>query len=262
VAMNPSSGGMLPASRITMNSGSNYYISVPNTPGQRNYNIPGRHASPAATRTAMSHSPQNINILSPQLRPLEKSPKLTQLHISSPRLTEQGGMTPVVNQLTLSPDQGRSAYDLNDTRMLANNMLPLASDPRQVTMTSPGHGSLISTVRLKKLMKSRQVDQSPRPSVSKDRSPGLSWKKSFRAASPLASIRSEPQNTVRGLTKDANNSFQSRKGRGNAAASVNSSSLPSWRGCGDEGQAVIASALDRDISQGWICQAFSLLSPR
>ena len=253
VLTSPSSGGMLPASRVAMNSQSNYFISVPNTPPQRNYNISGRHASPAPTRAAaMSHSPQSVNILSPQLRPLEKSPKLTQLHISSPRLTDHGGMNPMVNQLTLRPDQGRPAYDLNDTRMLPNNMLPPASvnagsDPRgQFTTVSPVHGSSNSTLRLKKFTKSRQTEQSPRPSVSKDRS----WKKSFRAASPLASIRSGPENTVRGFRKDMNDSFQGRKGRGNAAASVDSTSLPSWRDSADGGQAVIAPAGDRDISQG------------
>lgn len=246
VMMSPSSGGMLPASRMTMNSESNYYVTVPNTP-QRNYNIPGRHTSPAATRTALAHSPQNINILSPNLTPLEKSPKLTQLHISSPRLTEQGGMTPMVEQLTLSPGQARRpAYDLN-------NMLPPASgyagsDPRQVTMISSVHGS--STVRLKKLMKSRP-ELSPPPSVSKNRSPGRSWKKSFRAASPLARIRSETQNTAGGLNKDMNGSFQNFKGRRTAAACVDSSSLSSWRGCADGGQVVNAPALDREISLGW-----------
>lgn len=249
--MSPCSEGMLPAGRI---AGSNYFISVPNTPGQRNYNIPGRHASP---RTAMAHSPQNINILSPQLRPLEKSPKLTQLHIASPRIPE---MT------ALSPEQqlARPAYDLsNDARILPTSMLPPASvDPRQaMPLSSPVHAGKLSnsTVRLKKLMKSRQAEQSPRASVSKDRSPGRIWKKSFRAVSPLSSIRSTEaaRNTVRGLTRDINNSFQDSKARATAAAAcVNSSNLPSWRGCADDGQAVVAPALDRDMSQGWIPQAF------
>ncbi|XP_024401295.1 uncharacterized protein [Physcomitrium patens] len=246
-----STGTMLPLGRVAMNQGNNFYVPVPSNAAQRNNIIPGRTASPV-TRAAISHSPQNFNILSPQLRPLEKSPKLTQLHVASPCVTESGGMTPIVNHLTLSPEHTRPGYDvnLNDPRMSSNNMLPPASVGAS-TMTSPAHGSLGSTTRLKKIMKSRHVEQSPRPSVSKDRSPGRTWRKSSRAVSPnLASIRDEAQNATRSINREMNKSFQGNAVWTNSGC-VNSSSLTSWRGSGhDSSQLVVSSgAVDRDMSQ-------------
>lgn len=255
--MSPGMGGMQrPSGGVAMNSGSaTYYPSVPNTPGQRNYNIPGpRRASPAMpAMTAIPHSPQNINIVSPHLRPLEKSPKLTQIHIASPRVTENGGLTPVVNQLTsLSPEHPRSTFDVdpNDSQLSSSNMLPPASvtrSPHQHTLSNSAQVPLTSTAKLKKMLKSRNLsDQSPRPSVSKDRSPGRTWRKSFRAVSPaLRSVRADE----RGITRDVNNSLHGSKGRANAAA--NAGPVPSWRGCGDGGQAMVAPVHEIEISEGW-----------
>ncbi|KAG0568633.1 hypothetical protein KC19_6G034600 [Ceratodon purpureus] len=256
----PSTGGTLPSGTLSMNSSANYYNAVPNTPPQRNYNIPGVRASPATT--TVPHSPQNVNILSPQLRPLERSPKRTQLHIASPRLTENGGLTPMVNQLTLSPEQTRPDYDPTDAH-LSSNMLPpasLARSPHQVTLGSPVHTPVTSTMKLKKMMKSRQqADQSPRPSIGKDRSPGRTWKKSFRsAASPaLASVRDDQaQNqSVRGMTREMNNSFQGNKPRPNA---VNPMAAPSWRGA-DGGQ-MLAPVLSSQEFSGEIFERSDVLN--
>jgi len=105
--------------RIAVNTtGSNYY-----TPGMM-------RGSPT-----VPHSPQNVNILSSQLRPLEKSPKRTQLHIANPRITEIGGLTPMVNQLTLSPDQApRPVYD-HDVEPHPTMLPPAAAaqSPHQVS---------------------------------------------------------------------------------------------------------------------------------
>ena len=248
--LRPTPGTMLPAA-------TNYYNAVPNTPGQRIYNILGlRGASP--TMPTVAHSPQNVNIVSPQLRPLEKSPKRTQLNISSPRLTENGGLTPVVNHLTLSPEQPRPDSDPNveASTLPPASMTTTRSPVQQVTLSSPAHTPVTSSKQVKKMMKTSHApqppaDQSPRPSVTGNknvRSPGRSWKKSFRAASPaLATVRDDQSQNpfVRGITREMNNSFQGIKAGANAAAAVNS-----WRRCGDATRGMVAPALDRETSQG------------
>lgn len=229
----------------TASSNKNCYIPVPSTPTpERNYKkMPGMRGSPA---TKVPHSPQNVNILSPQLWPLEKSPKRTQLHIASPRVTENGGLTPVVNQLTLSP-----TYDHHDGELHTGNMLPLAS----TTVARSPHLSSPASMKLKKMMKpGHGADQTPRPSsVSKsDRSPGRTWKNSFRAVSPAmvsTTFRGDQQNNAAGrvMSRELSGSFQESNGRATATCVNSSSGLPSWRGCG---QAMVAPAFDREICQG------------
>lgn len=227
---------------LSANSTKSFNASVQSSPVQRSYNVPGMCASLAMT--TVPHTPQNVNILSPQLRPLEKSPKHTQLNIASPRLTESGGLTPMVNQLTLSPEQPRLDYDPSDA-YLSSNMLPPASmarSPHPVMLVSSANTPISSSMKMKKMMKSQSrqqaADQSPRPSVSKDRSPGRTWTKkpSLRAGatSALASIcddLEQNRHSVRGLTREMNNSFEGSQPRASASAAVQS-----WRDYGDGGQ--------------------------
>lgn len=139
VVMSPTSGG----GRIAMNAtGSNYYVA--STPA-RNYNRVVQRGTSLAMQ--VPHSPQNVNILSPELRPLEKSPKLSQLHIANPRVTANGGLTPMVNQLTLSPEPTAFDHDQN-VELHPSTMLP---PPAAAATRSP------LQVRLVRIARSRPV---------------------------------------------------------------------------------------------------------
>lgn len=97
-------------------------------------------------------------------------------------------------------------------------------------------------MKLKKMSKLAGADQTPRPSVSKNRSPGRTWKNSFRGS---ASPAMQSNGTGR---RDLNSSFQGSNTTERATAAVNSSAAPGWRGGGDGGG--VAPALDREHCQG------------
>jgi len=124
VLMSPTRAGV--GGRIAMNTtGSNYYA----------------RGSPK-----VPHSPQTVNILSPQLRPLEKSPKRTQLHIANPGVTENGGLVPMVNQLTSGPQQtARPTYD-HDVEVHPTMLPPAAAMARSPYQVRVGNLHLLNTI--------------------------------------------------------------------------------------------------------------------
>jgi len=119
-----------------------------------------------------------------------------------------------------------------------------------------------SSTKPKKKMMKPGADQAPRPSVSKERSkersPGRTWKSSFRGVTPGMATTTVHNNAARGMTREMNgSSFLGNTGWATATAAaatsvtVNSSSVPSWRGCGDgDAQAMVVPDREREICQG------------